>query len=91
MVAEIRVSLDDTDHAGTIIFEDNGREIPAAQKNKIFTTDIGKKPSFGLVISREILGYHDNRLKRPGYRERGPGLRSGCRWIRLDKDGIHAL
>jgi PAS domain S-box-containing protein len=34
-VSEIRVSFVESDHSGTIIFEDNGTGIPAAQKTRI--------------------------------------------------------
>ena len=65
-VSEIHVSFDGSDHNGKIIFEDNGTGIPAAQKTQIFSKDAGKTPSFGLFISKEILGYHDISIKETG-------------------------
>jgi PAS domain S-box-containing protein len=72
-VSEIRVSFDETDHHGTIIFEDNGTGIPAAQKTRIFSKGSGKTPGFGLFISKEILGYHGISIKETG--EPGKGAR----------------
>jgi signal transduction histidine kinase len=72
-VTEIRVSFDDSNGIGKILFEDNGTGIPAAQKTRIFSKDAGKTPSFGLFISKEILGYHDISIKETG--EPGNGAR----------------
>lgn len=72
-VSEIRVSFDDANHTGKIIFEDNGTGIPAELKNKIFTKDAGKTTAFGLFISKEILGYHGISIQETG--EPGKGAR----------------
>jgi PAS domain S-box-containing protein len=72
-VSEIHVSFDESNGSGKIIFEDNGRGIPVAQKTKIFSKDAGKTPGFGLFISKEILGYHDISIKETG--EPGEGAR----------------
>jgi signal transduction histidine kinase len=72
-VTEIRVSFEDSNGTGKILFEDNGTGIPAAQKTRIFSKDAGKTPGFGLFISKEILGYHDISIKETG--EPGKGAR----------------
>jgi PAS domain S-box-containing protein len=72
-VSEIRVSFDESDHHGKIIFEDNGTGIPAAQKNKIFSKGSGKTQGFGLFISKEILEYHGISIIETG--EPGKGAR----------------
>jgi signal transduction histidine kinase len=72
-VSEIRVSFVESDHSGTIIFEDNGTGIPAAQKTRIFAKGSGKTTGFGLFLSKEILGYHDISIKETG--EPGLGAR----------------
>jgi PAS domain S-box-containing protein len=72
-VSEIRVSFVESEHSGTIIFEDNGKGIPAAQKTRIFSKGSGKTPKFGLFLSKEILGYHDISIKETG--EPGVGAR----------------
>ncbi len=72
-VTEIHVSFDDSGHTGKIIFEDNGVGIPEVRKTAIFGRDAGKTASFGLFISKEILGYHDISIKETG--EPGKGAR----------------
>ena len=64
---EIRVSFNQSNGAGKIIFEDNGEGIPAAHKTKIFSKGAGKTPGFGLFISKEILEYHGISIKETGY------------------------
>ena len=70
---EIRVSFDQSNGAGKIIFEDNGTGIPTAQKSEIFSKGAGKTSAFGLFLSKEILGYHDISIKETG--EPGKGAR----------------
>jgi PAS domain S-box-containing protein len=72
-VSEIRVSFDESDGAGKIVFEDNGKGIPASQKTRIFSKGAGKTPGVGLFISKEILGYHDISIQETG--EPGKGAR----------------
>jgi PAS domain S-box-containing protein len=72
-VSEIRVSFDESDRKGKIIFEDNGTGVPAADKNRIFSKGAGKTPRFGLFISKEVLGYHDISIQETG--EPGKGAR----------------
>jgi len=63
---EIRVSFEQSNGAGKIIFEDNGTGIPTAQKTRIFSRGAGKTPGFGLFISKEILEYHGISIKETG-------------------------
>jgi signal transduction histidine kinase len=72
-VSEIRVSFDESNGAGKILFEDNGTGIAAAQKSRIFTKGSGKTPAFGLFLSKEILGYHDISIQETG--DPGKGAR----------------
>lgn len=53
---EIRLSLKDEDSHALLIIEDNGKGIPAADKEKIFEGGYGKGTIWGLFLAREILG-----------------------------------
>jgi PAS domain S-box-containing protein len=68
---EIRVSSDELNGTGKIIFEDNGTGIPTAQKSKIFSKGAGKTSAFSLFLSKEILGYHEISIKETGEPEKG--------------------
>ena len=72
-VSEIRISFDNSNGAGKIVFEDNGSGIPAAQKTSIFNKGSGKTGRFGLFLSKEILGYHGMSIREDG--EPGKGAR----------------
>jgi PAS domain S-box-containing protein len=72
-VSDIRVSFDESNGAGKIIFEDNGIGIPKARKSAIFGKGAGKTSKFGLFLSKEILEYHGISIKETG--EPGKGAR----------------
>jgi signal transduction histidine kinase len=57
----------------TLIFEDNGRGIPADEKEKIFEFGYGAKTGFGLYLVREILGYTGLTITETG--EPGHGVK----------------
>jgi signal transduction histidine kinase len=41
----------------TLVYEDNGKGIPADEKEKIFEFGYGRGSGFGLFLIRELLGY----------------------------------
>ncbi|PKL57275.1 MAG: hypothetical protein CVV34_07395, partial [Methanomicrobiales archaeon HGW-Methanomicrobiales-5] len=49
-----------------IVYEDNGIGIHAVDKSKIFEKGVGKKPGFGLYLSREILSVTGLSIKECG-------------------------
>lgn len=51
----IRVSVEKRGDDDILVVEDNGRGIPAAEKEKIFTMGYGKGIGWGLFLSRDIL------------------------------------
>jgi signal transduction histidine kinase len=57
----------------TIIYEDNGIGIPAADKNRIFQRGIGRNSGFGLFFSKEILSITGITMRETG--EEGTGAR----------------
>jgi PAS domain S-box-containing protein len=57
----------------TIIYEDNGIGIPAADKNRIFQRGIGRNSGFGLFFSKEILSITGITMRETG--EKGTGAR----------------
>lgn len=72
-VSDIRVSFEESNGAGKIVFEDNGAGIPVSQKTTIFSKGAGKTSRFGLFLSKEILDYHGISIKENG--EPGKGAR----------------
>lgn len=57
----------------TIIYEDNGIGIPAADKNRIFQRGIGRNSGFGLFFSKEILSITGISMSETG--QEGTGAR----------------
>lgn len=70
-VSDIRVSFNESNGAGKIIFEDNGVGIPKNQKSLIFSKGAGKTSKFGLFLTKEILEYHGITIKETGEPGRG--------------------
>jgi signal transduction histidine kinase len=54
-VTEIRISVQDTGTGAVLVIEDNGRGIPAADKERIFERGFGKHTGWGLFFTREML------------------------------------
>ncbi|MDD1687438.1 PAS domain S-box protein [Methanoregula sp.] len=54
-VTEIRMESHPDPEGLTIVFEDNGKGVPAAEKEKIFKRGYGKHTGLGLFLAREIL------------------------------------
>ena len=54
-VTEIRLSYRESKEGLTLIWEDNGRGIPATQKEQIFERGFGENTGLGLFLAREIL------------------------------------
>ncbi|TAJ43344.1 PAS domain S-box protein [Methanofollis fontis] len=53
-VRQITVSWDQDDGYGRIIWQDDGRGVPDAQKEQIFKRGVGNHTGLGLFLSREI-------------------------------------
>lgn len=70
-VTELHISFDDSGESGKIVFEDNGKGVPGDMKTMIFDKDAGKTATFGLFISKEILGYHEMSIKECGIPGKG--------------------
>jgi signal transduction histidine kinase len=54
-----------------IIWEDNGKGIPAEEKERIFERGYGKNTGLGLFLVREILGITDITIAEAGTEGRG--------------------
>ncbi|WP_292415571.1 sensor histidine kinase KdpD [Methanoregula sp.] len=52
---EIRIMFEDLGTHAQVIIEDNGKGIPAADKDRIFERGYGKGTGWGLFLAREIL------------------------------------
>jgi signal transduction histidine kinase len=54
-VTEICISVQDDEAGAVLVIEDNGRGIPAADKERIFERGFGKYTGWGLFLTREML------------------------------------
>lgn len=69
----VRFSLEDRDGNQTIVCEDDGIGIPAAEKENIFGKGFGKNTGLGLFLAREILSITGMTIRETG--ETGKGAR----------------
>jgi len=67
----ITVSFREENGSGIIVYEDDGKGIPAALKNKLFGKGFGKNYGFGLYLSQEILNYTGISIKETGEEHKG--------------------
>lgn len=72
-ITMIRFSLQESGDSRVIVCEDDGEGIPAEDRERIFDGGLGKKPGFGLALSREILDITGIRIRETG--EPGKGAR----------------
>ncbi|HXX55803.1 MAG TPA: PAS domain S-box protein [Methanoregula sp.] len=72
-ITTIRFSFSASDHAGTIVCEDDGDGVVLTDKERIFDRGFGKNTGFGLAISREILDITGITIRETG--EPGKGAR----------------
>jgi signal transduction histidine kinase len=80
---EIRIFLTDESDGSVLIVQDNGRGIPAGDKEKIFERGFGRYTGWGLFLVREILAITGITIVETGE----PG--SGARFeIHIPKDAI---
>jgi len=52
----VRISVEEMENGAVLVFEDNGKGIPEADKKRIFERGFGKNTGWGLFLVREILG-----------------------------------
>lgn len=52
----VRISVEEKENGAVLVFEDNGKGIPEADKKRIFERGFGKNTGWGLFLVREILG-----------------------------------
>lgn len=67
----IRVSCCEENDGLTLLWEDDGRGIPSAEKEKIFCQGYGKNTGFGLFLTREILSMTGITISETGEPGRG--------------------
>ncbi|HEX3001897.1 MAG TPA: histidine kinase N-terminal 7TM domain-containing protein, partial [Methanoregula sp.] len=72
-VTKIRISYEKTESGLTLVVEDNGVGIAAADKNRIFERGVGRKTGLGLFLAHEILGVTGMAIRECG--EPGKGAR----------------
>ncbi len=70
---EVRISSRNEGRGITILFEDDGPGIPAAEKERIFERDYPRKAGMGLYLVREILAITGITIRETG--EPGKGAR----------------
>ncbi len=70
-VSWIRFSYDVSDSGLTILYEDDGVGVPAAEKERIFEKGVGKNTGFGLFLSREILAITGLSIRETGVHGQG--------------------
>gem|GEM_PF-1589714 len=68
---KIKISFQEENGSGVIVYEDNGKGIPAAMKNKLFGKGFGKNFGFGLYLSQEILNYTGISFRETGEENKG--------------------
>ncbi len=82
-VTDIKISCRNTDDGLIIIWNDNGKGIPAFEKEKIFERGFGRNTGLGLFLSREVLLNSGITIKETGT----PG--EGARFeMNVPKDGF---
>ena len=82
-VTDIKISCRNTDEGLIIIWDDNGKGIPAFEKEKIFERGYGRNTGLGLFLSREVLLNSGITIKETGT----PG--EGARFeMKVPKDGF---
>ena len=65
-LTSIGVSAQDSDDGLRVIFADDGKGIPASEKEKIFEKGFGKNTGMGLFLAREILGITGITIRETG-------------------------
>ncbi len=65
-VTEIRIALEPAGAPVLLVIENNGKGIPAADKEKIFDRGYGKGTGWGLFLAREILGVTGMKIAETG-------------------------
>ena len=85
-VTKLRLSIEEKDTGGSIIFEDDGIGIPAKMKGKLFAKGSGKDHGLGLFLCKEILAMTGINILEEGE----PG--KGARFVMTPrKDGVRRL
>ena len=74
----IRLRFEIRDPDVIIIVEDDGKGIPAEQKERIFARSLGNNGGLGLFLCREILSATGLEIWETGEPGQVPGLRSVC-------------
>jgi len=69
----IKVRFEDKGQEGVLLFEDDGKGIPAEEKDLIFTRGYGRNSGLGLYLVREVLDITGISIKENG--EPGKGAR----------------
>jgi len=69
----MRFSVTERDGDQILMYEDDGKGIPAEEKERIFERGFGKNTGLGLFLSREILSITGITIKETG--EPGKGAR----------------
>jgi PAS domain S-box-containing protein len=72
-VTKIRITYEKTETGLTLVFEDNGIGIAAAEKIRIFERGVGRQTGLGLFLVHEILGVTGMTIRECG--EPGKGAR----------------
>ncbi|MCK9579063.1 MAG: HAMP domain-containing histidine kinase [Methanoregula sp.] len=70
-VTEIQISLQETGAGGLLVVENNGKGIPAEEKDKIFERGYGKGTGWGLFLVKEILAVTGMNIRECGSPEKG--------------------
>jgi signal transduction histidine kinase len=71
-VTEIRLTLRESGAGGVLIVANNGADIPAEEKSKIFERGYGKGTGWGLFLAREILSISGMTITETGEPKNGP-------------------
>lgn len=69
----VRISLEDRNSGKVLVWAENGRGVPAGEKEKIFERGFGENTNLGLALSREILSVTGITIRETG--DAGTGAR----------------